>query len=57
MRYHYKVTFEFRNDLGKWVPDYLEQNMPTMKDAFDIARQLKETDNIRYVEVVAVRNW
>lgn len=41
----YKVTFDFRNSLGEWKTDYLNNNGDgfTLEDAEHIAYQLRQS--------------
>ena len=51
----YKITFEFRNERGDWVPDYLDDCGDGFyeADALDITRQLKYYGrrNVQLVEM------
>ena len=62
----YRVHFEFKNDRGEWVPDFLDDcgDGFTEADALDITRQLKymgkrnvtleeipDADDLEYMEV------
>lgn len=52
MQNTYKVTYEFRNELGQWKEDYLNNNGEgfTLEEAEDWVRHLKIS------EVCATRN-
>lgn len=53
MTREFKVVFEFQNEEGRWMPDYLSQGY-NFKEADMIAVQLRQRENVRNVRIEPV---